>query len=51
MAWSSQRKKDGKSHCLKDDITQAKLKAIEDIAMDDYEISGGPKNGKFETNY
>ena len=47
MAWSSQRKKDGKSHCLKEDITPAKLKAIEDIAMNDYEISGGPEDGKY----
>ena len=45
MAWSSQRKKDGKAHCLKDDITPEKLKAIENIALDDYEYSGGPFKG------
>ena len=45
MAWSSQRKKDGKSHCLKEDITPKKLKAIENIALDDYEYAGGPFKG------
>ena len=51
MAWSSQREKDGKSHCLKEDITPEKLKAIENIALDDYEYSGGPFKGVMRVDH